>query len=172
MKQTVYLTCGLVGSGKSTWAKHIVNAEEDYVIVCRDDIRTMLKGSYIYDYNIEELVSAIAAVAIMKGLQDGYNIIIDETNIKKSKRSFWLNIIEQSDTPDVNSIVMYFPESENNLENRMNNSRGYSKEKWKDVIESMKEHFENPSMYEDKRIHSVKEVMLKSGIYEYKDIVI
>ena len=172
MKHTVYLTCGLVRSGKSTWAKHIIDTEENYVIVCRDDIRTMLKGSYIYDYNIEELVSTVAASAILKGLQEDFNIIIDETNIKKSKRSFWLNIIEQSEVPDVDSIIMFFPEVENNLENRMKNSRGYTKEKWKDVIETMKQHFEYPSIYEDKRIHSVKEVTLKNSNYKYKDIVI
>ena len=141
MKQIVYITCGLVGSGKSTWAKHIAATEENFVIICRDNIRTMLKSSYIYDDNLEEVVMAIATCAVFKSLQENYNVIIDETNIKSSKRSFWLNIIANSEVHDIDPIIILFPETKNNLEYRMKDPRGYTENQWKEVIEGMKKKF-------------------------------
>jgi len=163
--QKIYITCGLVGSGKSTWAKSIAIKEKNTVIVCRDDIRTMLKKEYIYDKDIEGLVKHITCQIIVSSLMRGYDIIIDETNIKKDTRKLWLNVTAFPKI--IETSIMLFPESKNNLENRMKDPRGYSRDKWEKVIEGMKNSFECPTIDEDPRINSITKVELINNEYKY-----
>src|SRR5260221_5967067 len=77
----VILTRGVAASGKSTWAKQQVQAHpEQYVRVNKDSLRYMLFGG-VYNHDKEQLVLRIRDEIILLALQNGYDVIVDDTNI-------------------------------------------------------------------------------------------
>lgn len=171
---TVYITCGLPGSGKTTWAREFIKKNPGTVRVCRDNLREMFCGEYRYDKEFEALVKRTAINTLDLSIKNRHNVIIDETNIKKEKRADWIDIISMIDkeadedgtsfiTRKIKIQIVYFPLGievdsisglaasfgDDNLENRMSdNPRGYSREHWRGVIESMKKDFEVPELSE------------------------
>ncbi len=139
----VYLLIGLPGSGKSTWAKDKAK-DQKTVIVNRDSFCFMIKGGkYIFDEKYESFIKCLAHDAIKIAISHGFDIIIDETNLTKEKRT---ELIENlPDRQDVDVVGVWFTENTKNLEYRMKDPRGYSEQKWCKVIESMKMSFEPPS---------------------------
>lgn len=152
----VYLTCGLPGSGKTTWAREFIEKNPNTIRICRDSIREMFCGSYKYNKETEPIVKRAAIELIDLAIGNKRNIIIDETNIRKSKREDWIDILKMIEHEIYEKIkihIVYFPlgieihyvNSNDNLENRMTDDpRGYSREHWEKVINSMKEDFEIP----------------------------
>lgn len=157
---TVYITCGLPGSGKTTWAKKFIEENPGTVRVCRDNLREMFCGDYRYDKAFEAIVKRSVINSLDLAIKNKHNVIIDETNIKKDKRADWLdiiNMIQQDIVEEIKIYIIYFPLGirvhttigNDNLENRMSdNPRGYSREHWSQVIESMKKDFEVPEISE------------------------
>lgn len=81
----VILTRGCPASGKSTWAKNKVNESNgSYKRVNRDDLRAMLdpdgKGSYNYSKSNEKFVTVAQDALILKALESGRHVIVDDTN--------------------------------------------------------------------------------------------
>lgn len=144
MSQKIYITVGFPGSGKSTWAKETARDPET-VIICKDVIRHMFKGDYIFDPTYEPLIAEIAKAALDDSLMAGFNVIIDETNITKEARAKCLDLIKNHPLPISPEIIcVWFTEDEKNLEYRMRQPRGYSDMKWAEVIDMMKQKFEKP----------------------------
>lgn len=74
---------GIPASGKSTWAKQWVSKDPSHrVRVNQDDIRSML-GTY-WVPSRESLVKAIQDSIITEALTQGYNIVVDNTNMNKT----------------------------------------------------------------------------------------
>jgi predicted kinase len=147
--------CGLPGSGKSTWAKEMVDGKK-CLCVSRDAIRTMLGcGKYVFESIIEPTVKSIAHHGIKELLQLA-DVIIDETNLNREKRRELIDIaLSVGATP----IIIYCYETKGNVERRMaGDSRGYTKEKWTGVIENMLSAMQIPTEDECK--------ILKVGIGE------
>lgn len=94
------LLIGPSGSGKSTVAKELA-AKYDAIIVNRDGIRSMLFGltdddhSFYYMQNNlyarEKLVTKIQNNAIYMALEQGYTVIVDNTNLKET----YINKLEE-----------------------------------------------------------------------------
>jgi len=146
-KLTVHILCGLIGSGKSTWAKKSGNL--DTVIISKDSIRTMLQGLYVYDNKIEPLVKQIAFNSIGAAIAHNFNIIIDETNLTRDKRKELIEFItDVSDQVEIKIDavnIVYFTEAEKNVDNRMRSPRGVKREDWNAIYEGMKLIFEEPT---------------------------
>jgi len=79
-KQKVIFTIGLVASGKTTWAKELIKKDQSYKRVCRDDLRHML-SNYTFNNENEKLVTKVKNDIIENILMEGYNLIVDETNL-------------------------------------------------------------------------------------------
>lgn len=138
----VYMLIGLPGSGKSTWAKKKAK-EGKTVIVNQDAIRTMLKAEYFYDKEYEPLVHEMAVACLGDALGLGFDVILDQTNLSRSRRMFWVNLIK--DNFDCQIIYVHFcVMDESNLDRRMNEPRGQTREQWAEIIESMKKYEEMP----------------------------
>ena len=141
MKNKAFIMCGLPGSFKTTWAIEYVKNNRNAVIISKDSIRQMISGVYEFENDREPLVKRIVNSTIAELIGAGVDIIIDETNITKAGRvslvmklcCFW--------TP----VIVWCKGNGNNIENRMKESRGYTKEKWKEVIEGMAASFEAPT---------------------------
>lgn len=152
-----YIMCGLPGSGKSTWAKNKV--DDGCVILSKDKIREMIHGGYRYDPKTEQIVgeSIKTLLAMMYVCFPSKAVIIDETNISKKKRKEWIDLLDGAER----IICVYCSSAEGNLDRRMTDSRGVSKETWNGVIESMRKSFESPT--EDEGYYKIIEVPYDSS---------
>lgn len=77
--QIVTIMRGLPGSGKTTWAKQQLLVDPDIVRVSKDDLRDMLWGGY--RENGEGLVIRMRDALIVRALQSGLHVIVDDTNL-------------------------------------------------------------------------------------------
>lgn len=151
----LYILCGLPGSGKSTWARKMV--EGGYALcVSKDAIRSMLfGGKYKYDHNIEPMVKDISQANIRYLLINAnVDVIIDETHITKQKRSHFIKFAEAL---KVKPIIVHFTETKSCLDNRMKEPRGYDRKKWHMVISGMLKDFEWPTEKECDVVRITKE---------------
>lgn len=91
-KPTLYIMCGLSGSGKSTIATQIANENPNTVIVSSDAIREELTGNY-EDQEHNEEVFKIFHDRIRKNLENKKNVIADATNLTmKSRRAIMMKV--------------------------------------------------------------------------------
>ena len=75
----IIVTVGLPASGKTTWARVLVETSPTTIVrVNRDDIRRML-GPYWVPKR-EKLVTAIERSMVYDAIQQGYSVVIDATN--------------------------------------------------------------------------------------------
>lgn len=79
MKKKVYILKGLPASGKSHFARNLVENSSDTVRLNKDDIRKMLGGTFTKQK--EEQVILMRNVTIINLLDGGYNVIIDDCNL-------------------------------------------------------------------------------------------
>ncbi len=155
----VYVTIGLPGSGKSTWAKNIAKSDDNIVIINRDGLRSMIRGEYVFDVRYERLIKEATDDMIMRSLESGFDVIIDETHIRKDRRQEIIDIVRDFDeysSCKTEVVYVWFTENEKNVENRMKEPRGYDREKWTEVIAGMKKSFEYPEENEDYDAISLK----------------
>lgn len=148
---TIYLLVGIIGSGKSTWAKNHVNSHT--FIVCKDKIREMIYGKYDYCTADEVMIDNIAKACIQSLLQQGMDVIIDDTwdtisNGAKDRLIAWLK--QQNKGLNLNYLIVkqiYFSSTEGNVERRLQNNHGNtSKETWEMVKQLMLDKFEPPDI--------------------------
>jgi len=89
------LTIGVSASGKTTWANSFVKENPDWVIICRDDIRTTLMGGKLdwskWNWKREDEVTKIQEQMILDAKKNKKNVIIADTNlpvVKNGKIAF------------------------------------------------------------------------------------
>lgn len=91
-KPTLWIMCGLSGSGKSTIATQIANENPNTIIVSSDAIREELTGNY-EDQEHNEEVFKIFHDRIRKNLENKKNVIADATNLTmKSRRAIMMKV--------------------------------------------------------------------------------
>ena len=92
-KPTFIMMVGLVGSGKSTYAKQLV--EETNAIICSSDaIREELCGDENSQDNNEEVFKILHS-RIKENLKNGKNVIYDATNINSKRRRAFLSELKR-----------------------------------------------------------------------------
>jgi predicted kinase len=156
-KPKAFMLIGLPGSGKSTFAKKMQEKAKSFypLIINRDNLRRMVFGDvYKYDLLYEPIIKAMTYANARAALFAGFSIILDETSLFAHKRAEWLMWFKALQIP---TFFVYFPENGNNLEYRMKEPRGYTKEYWQDVINSLRQGFVEPSMHEGvKEVFTIK----------------
>ena len=78
-KQKVVICKGLPASGKSTWAKEMVGSGENWKRINKDSLRAMIDNGKFSKEN-EKLVENARDNLLRMFLNDGCNVIIDDTN--------------------------------------------------------------------------------------------
>jgi len=72
---------GLSGSGKSTWAKKLIDKHTNvYKRINKDDLRTMF-DNYKYTKGNENFVLTVRDLLVVAALDNGKHVIIDDTNL-------------------------------------------------------------------------------------------
>jgi predicted kinase len=75
---TLFITRGLPGSGKSTWARQ----QQGAVRVNRDDLRLMMHGGFTGEGYREKQVTAVQRASVEALLTMGVSVICDDTNLR------------------------------------------------------------------------------------------
>jgi len=135
--QKLYLTIGILGSGKTTWAKKMAKEDSNVKIISPDVIRQMLHGRYLYDNDLDSLVTNICQELIKILSYNYYDVIIDCCNLTKSRRESW---------PwwRAEKIAVVFPRKTKvwHVNNKMKDSKGKSRSYWNGVYDSHVEQVE------------------------------
>ena len=77
----VILTKGLPGSGKSTWAKGLVdNDPNTYKRINKDDLRAMFDNTR-FSRSMEKFILKVRNQLILMAINEGKHVIIDDTNL-------------------------------------------------------------------------------------------
>jgi predicted kinase len=84
----IVFTCGISGSGKTTWTENFIKLNNSYVNINRDDIRSQLFfdgevdfSRYKHSRANEKLVTEKQEELILKAVKNNKNIIISDTNL-------------------------------------------------------------------------------------------
>lgn len=92
---TLYLTKGLPASGKSTWAKVLVDKSNGQVInVCKDDLREMLNNDK-HSSGREHFVVQIRDAITIKAFEDNKSVIWSDTNLNPLHEQMAKDLAEQ-----------------------------------------------------------------------------
>jgi predicted kinase len=94
--QKIIVLQGIPASGKSTWSKEFVKGKEDWIRVCRDDIRSM-RGDY-WIPSQESFIDKVEQYAVESALKSGYNVVIDATNFNPKTVAKWMELAQINDT--------------------------------------------------------------------------
>lgn len=90
--KTVYLMCGIPGSGKSTWLKEHCDVKRD-VIISRDAIRFSLLEPGDQYFSKEKEVWKQFISTIREYINSDFQIYVDATHLNKASRSKLINAI-------------------------------------------------------------------------------
>ena len=89
MNNTLYITVGLPGSGKSTYAKEFIKGKEiEYL--SSDSLRAVF-GKSEEDQTVTPLVFGHIKRKVDEFLKDGKNVLVDATSLNRKERSDYIN---------------------------------------------------------------------------------
>jgi len=142
----IFLLCGFPGSGKSTWSRDQV--QHGAIIVDKDSIRRMINSKYVFEESKEPIIESMSHMCIEVALKHTDNLIVDETFLTAESRDIVICEVNKH-TRDFEVYVLVFPETGNNLKYRMHDARGYSKEKWAEILDKLRLKFEAPDIYKE-----------------------
>lgn len=144
----VYIMIGLIGSGKSSWAKMTAGTDFNTIRVSCDDIRDMIKDRYTFDLQLEPLVRKISTAMIALVLLEGKNVVIDDCHLMIKHRQELCATIKEV-APEVEIIYVWVQaELDVALRRRLVNLRGRTEFEWRHVMKKMVDVFEPPDCSE------------------------
>ena len=115
MSKTLWILCGIPGSGKSTWAENFIkehNASYDnYIRVSRDDIRFSLIEDGDDYFKHENLVWDIFIRHIRSGLVQYDNVIADATHLDERSRNKLIKELNLHDSVKINCVFFDVPDT-------------------------------------------------------------
>lgn len=101
MKQ-MFITSGISGSGKSTWAKELCKKDHSFIRVNRDSLREMMVGymGYFDRHDIKQIEKIISIVCndMIKLSLRTKNVIVDNTHLSWIWIERLINIAQEEDT--------------------------------------------------------------------------
>lgn len=154
MKPTLYILCGVPGSGKSTWAYKFINDQyEDIRYVSRDSIRFhMLKDGEGYFSHEKEVFKKFVGT-ITATLVDGFDVIADATHLNRASRAKLLHAITMNSVDfDTICVCLMVPKSVCLRQNAQRSGRERVPDE--DLVE-MYHRFEKPTLYEHETIKEI-----------------
>lgn len=148
----MHLLVGNVGTGKSTLARKLAYHTNGCVF-SMDDYQQMLSAGVYgnYDFHKDEIYKSCEDVTIKAVIENGFDIIIDRTNMDKRKRSRFIKIAQNFNLPVI--VYDFGAGSDQTLLNRLKNLRGVSAETWTQVHNKFYDKYEEPTY--DEGIYSI-----------------
>jgi predicted kinase len=89
----VKLLKGIQGSGKTTYAKQLVEVSNGkWVRVNRDDLRHMI-NNYKYTKENEQFITKVRDYIILESINEGKNVVVDEMNLNEKNLKHFETLI-------------------------------------------------------------------------------
>ena len=113
MTPTIYIMCGLPGSGKSTWIKN--NLPEDILIISRDLIRATIGISESVNHKAlgtpeqERLVTDLENEAIKNACYQFKSFVIDDINTGKYRKNLLEHIRKYAPVTEIIGVNIKTP---------------------------------------------------------------
>lgn len=140
----VYILIGLLGSGKSSWARMTAGTDFNTIRVSSDDIRSMIKDRYTFDLQLEPLVRRIETAMITQLLLDGRDVVIDDCHLNIKHRQELCTMIKGVE-PEAEIVYVWIQcDKTTALQRRLSDLRGRTRFEWIQVMNKMACAFENP----------------------------
>jgi len=92
-KQKILMMRGLPASGKTTYARELVE-KEGYIRINKDDIRSQLLANKEWDSKLERLVVKVEKEIARTILEKGYNLVVDDTNLPYKYEDYWRSLAD------------------------------------------------------------------------------
>ena len=89
MNNTLYITVGLPGSGKSTYVKNFIK-DKDIEYLSSDSLRAVY-GKDETDQSVTSIVFGHIKRKVDEFLKDGKNVLVDATSVNRKERSDYIN---------------------------------------------------------------------------------
>jgi len=102
MNNTLYITVGLPGSGKSTYAKNFIK-DKDVEYLSSDELRAKF-GSGETDQTCTNQVFAHIKRTVDEFLKDGKNVLVDATSVNRKERSDYIKTAKKYDAKVVDIV--------------------------------------------------------------------
>ncbi len=91
MQPNLIMTCGVQGSGKSTWAKKFSSDNPDVLYLSTDKLREEM-GAGEHDQTVNSLIYGRMRVKTESALRKGQSVLLDATFIRKSWRKDYIKL--------------------------------------------------------------------------------
>ena len=149
--QYIEILHGLPCSGKSTYAEEVVKNNKNTKRVSRDYYRFMF-DNYSLDHSTEKLINESQKRDIIELLKKGFNVIIDNTNLKESYIKDFLQI-RDTVNKNIEVKVTSFADVDFSVIKQRNELRkGVSKYIPDEVFDRMKQQLKNMSVSKIQKI--------------------
>lgn len=146
MSKKVILMRGLPGSGKSTYAKKMVEEfPNSYKRINRDDLRMMFDNGIVTNGN-EKFVKQVRDILILKALEDGKHVIVDDTNLSDKNFVRISQLVQQFNKENSDCVTVEIKEMETTLEECIERDAQREKKVGEKVIKNMHRQFFNSSV--------------------------
>ena len=89
MDNTLYITVGLPGSGKSTYSKNFIK-DKDIEYLSSDELRAVF-GKDESDQSVTPKVFGHIKTKVDEYLRDNKNVLVDATSVNRKERSDYIN---------------------------------------------------------------------------------
>ena len=89
MNNTLYITVGLPGSGKSTYVKNFIK-DKEIEYLSSDSLRVVY-GKSEEDQSVTSIVFGHIKRKVDEFLKDGKNVLVDATSVNRKERSDYIN---------------------------------------------------------------------------------
>lgn len=142
-KPTFWLLIGIPGAGKSTTVKKIQQKDPNVIVVCPDEYRKQLGGTYNHFADDKKIWNEMCPTDIRLNLARGQSVIFDATNVAKKRRKAILNWIDG----DVNKVAVVV-EVDAETAKKQNKMREPDKQVPDHVIDRMLSQFQYPEKSE------------------------
>lgn len=92
MKQpNVIILRGLPASGKTSFAKNLIEKDNSYIRLNKDDLRKM--SIFCYSVEKEKFIHESSLFMLRQALHHRYNVVIDDTNLNETTLNSFINVI-------------------------------------------------------------------------------
>lgn len=116
MAQKIILNIGVSGAGKSKWSKYYIARNPKTIRINRDDLRRTIRGHLEGYYQqprpmlnaLENMVNKLEEYTLLQAFLSGWDVIIDNTNLKTAYIKKWLEYIHYMTEGEENKPEIWF----------------------------------------------------------------